>query len=213
MAGKDKMNRTEDQLETLGILLREFAHDTADPLAKEAAEAMSKAALSLSRRGVAGCRLASKRKDKTMRKETKFQDACHKFVEAEVLCLQTRTVETLQKHDEDFFDNVTNLSRPICPHCEEDVDHDVEKVAAPEDAEHGCSYQCPHCGEGFEDCELKDAEVYEWWAVTGWLARKLEERGEVIFDGPDCMVWGRQATGQAILLDDVIRSLVKEFRS
>lgn len=48
--------------------------------------------------------------------------------------------------------------------------------------------------------EPDQREVMEWWAVSGWLASKLEDRGEIVFDG----YWGRQSTGQAICLDGVI---------
>jgi hypothetical protein len=48
--------------------------------------------------------------------------------------------------------------------------------------------------------EPDQSEVMEWWALSGWLASKLEDRGEIVFDG----YWGRQSTGQAILLDGVI---------
>lgn len=52
-------------------------------------------------------------------------------------------------------------------------------------------------------------EIYEYWIVSPWLARKLEERGEPIlrdFLGITT-IWGRCCTGQAILLDSVICSI------
>ena len=51
-------------------------------------------------------------------------------------------------------------------------------------------------------------EIYEYWAVSSWLAEKLKERGEIVIDSyPD--IWGRQTTGQAIKLDGVIRSIAQ----
>ena len=50
-------------------------------------------------------------------------------------------------------------------------------------------------------------EIYEYWAVTEWLAEKLKEKGEVVFELWDFHVWGRQTTGQAIKLDPVIQEI------
>ena len=55
------------------------------------------------------------------------------------------------------------------------------------------------------------AEVYEWWAVSDFFARDLEAKGEVIYRGGDCPIWGRCATGQAIALDGVIQTLALEL--
>ena len=53
-------------------------------------------------------------------------------------------------------------------------------------------------------------EIYEYWAVSDWLSRKLAEYNEVILD---CYptIWGRCTTGQAILLDSVIVKIVKDL--
>lgn len=50
-------------------------------------------------------------------------------------------------------------------------------------------------------------EVYEYWAVTNFLRRKLEEQGELTAELLDFSVWGRTCTGQAIAMDGVIRSI------
>ncbi len=55
------------------------------------------------------------------------------------------------------------------------------------------------------DIEPYQHEAYEHWIVSDWLADKLLERGEMVSkDIHGLIVWGRGATGQAILLDDVI---------
>jgi hypothetical protein len=56
-----------------------------------------------------------------------------------------------------------------------------------------------------EELETEPAEVFEWWAVSTWLAEKLEEEGECIINQES--IWGRQTTGQAILLDYVISKI------
>jgi len=55
-----------------------------------------------------------------------------------------------------------------------------------------------------------ESEIYEFWAVDEWLANKLENKGEIIFKMLDFIVWGRQTTGQAIKMDNVIQEIAEE---
>ena len=54
-------------------------------------------------------------------------------------------------------------------------------------------------------------EVYEFWAVDNWFARKLKEQGEVVEEVLDFIVWGRCCTGQAISMDCVIFRIAAEM--
>ena len=55
-------------------------------------------------------------------------------------------------------------------------------------------------------------EAYEHWIVSDWLARKLEEAGEMVTDDfLGLTLWGRCTTGQAILLDSVICSIYNDL--
>jgi hypothetical protein len=54
-------------------------------------------------------------------------------------------------------------------------------------------------------------EIYEFWSVDEWLYERLKERGEVVFECLDFYVWGRQATGQALYMDEVIQNLAEEY--
>jgi len=63
--------------------------------------------------------------------------------------------------------------------------------------------------EALNDAEEESAEIYEWWAVSSWLAGKLQAEGEVIYEAGLTQVWGRQSSGQAILLDGVISDIAK----
>lgn len=47
-------------------------------------------------------------------------------------------------------------------------------------------------------------EIYEWWIVSPWLARRLREHGEHVVDVDGVECWGRTCTGQALKLDSVI---------
>jgi hypothetical protein len=55
-----------------------------------------------------------------------------------------------------------------------------------------------------------EPEVYEFWAVDEWLYDKLTEKGEITFEYLDFYIWGRQTTGQAIYLDEVIQEIANE---
>lgn len=62
----------------------------------------------------------------------------------------------------------------------------------------------------YEDYEFEDATIYEYWTINPYLYNKLKDIGEVVFDFPGCYVWGRQANGQAILLDGAIMEMALE---
>jgi hypothetical protein len=55
-----------------------------------------------------------------------------------------------------------------------------------------------------------DAEIYEWWIVDSFLQRKLNEREEPLLINNYGTWWGRQTTGQAISMDEVIQDIYKE---
>lgn len=60
--------------------------------------------------------------------------------------------------------------------------------------------------------EYQEPEVYEYWAVSDWLRRKLECHGEVTINSyPN--IWGRCTTGQAITLDGVMRRIASDLMS
>lgn len=58
--------------------------------------------------------------------------------------------------------------------------------------------------EALEDADGEYPEVYEWWMVNDWFAEKLKAKNEVIVEAYNNTCWGRQSSGQAILLDRVI---------
>lgn len=61
------------------------------------------------------------------------------------------------------------------------------------------------------DVETEPQEVFEWWAVSGYLFDKLKDQGCVVVDSGSCKVWGRCTTGQAILLDGVISRICADM--
>lgn len=54
-------------------------------------------------------------------------------------------------------------------------------------------------------------EVYEHWIVTGWLKRKLDEKGYTTGELSGLTIWGRGTTGQAISMDHVILSIANDL--
>lgn len=76
------------------------------------------------------------------------------------------------------------------------------------------------CADGAEAaCDLDGLDPYEWevfehWAVSTWLAEKLQEAGErVDTDFAGLNVWARTTTGQAISMDGVIRKITAELHA
>jgi hypothetical protein len=54
--------------------------------------------------------------------------------------------------------------------------------------------------------------VFEHWAVSEWLAGKLEEQGErVDRDFAGLCVWARTTSGQSISMDGVIERIAAEM--
>lgn len=62
-----------------------------------------------------------------------------------------------------------------------------------------------------ENCSV--AEIYEWWLVSDWLARRLKDQGEVVLNNNYGTWWGRQCTGQAISMDPTIPDIVRSLWS
>lgn len=94
-------------------------------------------------------------------------------------------------------------------------DHDY--FASPEEAL--LEGECSDADTAQEACEANDiepyqAEVFEHWAVTDWLADKLEAAGEKVDrDFAGLYVWARTTTGQNIAMDGVIQRIYAETHS
>ena len=62
-----------------------------------------------------------------------------------------------------------------------------------------------------EGIEGDPIEIYEYYIVTEWFGRKLQNYGEIVEEFFGLTVWGRQCTGQAILLDGVIDKIANDM--
>jgi len=63
--------------------------------------------------------------------------------------------------------------------------------------------------ENEEDPEY--IEALEFYIVTDYFAEKLKEKDEIVVDFMGLTIWGRTCTGQAILLDSVIKEIAKDM--
>lgn len=57
------------------------------------------------------------------------------------------------------------------------------------------------------DPDAEYPEVYEWYAVSPLLAERLKARHEIVIVSKDKTLWGRQTTGQSVILDYVIQQI------
>lgn len=55
------------------------------------------------------------------------------------------------------------------------------------------------------------AEVYEWYLVDPWLCARLDKIGEVTIDNEYGCWWGRQTTGQALIMDGTLQRIAAEY--
>lgn len=140
------------------------------------------------------------------------QEECGRVVDRDVLLNVNGVVEKLFEHEPDLRDDCENAWVRQCPECGECVPQDAEM--ADEDADGVPAHQCAHCKNyiDLDICDTEPQEVYEWWAVSSWLADRLAEHDEVLHrDLYGLIVWGRCTTGQAILLDGVIVAITREL--
>lgn len=70
---------------------------------------------------------------------------------------------------------------------------------------------------GYDEIEARQwrrrpiQKVYEYWIVSDWMGRQLSKRGYLVTEWMGLTIWGRQCTGQAILLDYVINCICSEL--
>jgi hypothetical protein len=159
----------------------------------------------------------------TQEHESRLQEAGRKLVAREVVYCVSSLVYTLAQgygHDATSAPDVSGLceqafelSSPLQDYeeaAEEEGwtrDGDVWTHPDREEAETSAENACQASG-----IEPHDREVYEHWIVSRWLADKLAAHGEKVDDDfAGMIVWARTTTGQAILLDGVIRDIVQEL--
>jgi hypothetical protein len=53
----------------------------------------------------------------------------------------------------------------------------------------------------------EDAEVYQWFRVSDWLAGELDTDGECVLDNAYGQWWGRQCCGQSLIMDGTLQKI------
>lgn len=163
-----------------------------------------------------------------------FQRRCAALVEREVLVCMSSVVSALASGYGDIMQDHTGANRPLrdltdqamelaCPVPDyEEAAHDAGWRHLPREPEGQNVYRDETDGQTWcaadwealcrdHDIEPYDRDVFEHWAVSSWLAEKLEAKGEKVDrDFAGLNVWARTTTGQAISIDAVIEAITKE---
>jgi len=94
------------------------------------------------------------------------------------------------------YDDVENRLDLSCGYCNECKTH----------VETNKNGECAECKS--TDIDYDPQEVYQWFAVSRFLAEKLKEKGHPVLNDE---YWGRCTCGQAISLDGVIDEICEEM--
>jgi len=159
---------------------------------------------------------------------TKNQRIKSKFVEREVIYCVSMLVSELLRMDNnnEYYEEILDIcSQPDYEAAVEYAD-DLHVMYSNYLAGYVWVYRVDHSIsepfdtelEAYQDCvyendlEYDYIEAYEHWIVSDYLAKKLEEQGEMVtYDLFGLTVWGRCTTGQAILLDYVISRICEDM--
>lgn len=58
-----------------------------------------------------------------------------------------------------------------------------------------------------EELDLQIREPYEFWIISDYFASKLKAEGQLLTNHWGFWIWGRETTGQSILLDYVFQKI------
>lgn len=139
-----------------------------------------------------------------------YEQRARRFVECHVLLCQSGLIgHLLARNDIPGFtwDDVTNL-------CDDSVEAVEEYLFYKSPLEATDWQELPFDEReslarehGFEP---EQQEIYEWWAVTPYLAERLSQVGEPLLENDFGRWWGRTCTGQAISMDRVIARILHD---
>ena len=137
--------------------------------------------------------------------ESEIQRKADRLVNTDVYLNMSCIIAELLRHDPELLEGMSHVDNHVCPQCGELFEYVLGYIVVDEYDE----AECKSCIESVEP-ELEPKVIYEYWAVSSWLARKLGEAGEAVHtDVFGHNIWGRCTTGQAISMDHVIREMVR----
>lgn len=149
-----------------------------------------------------------------------LQDATRALAEREIYCNLSLMVDALlgsiDADDKEWWEEIEQLKLEAtdlvfrCNSC----DHDWEESPNFDEGR-----RCPKCESEdiFENEEQRqerasETEIYEWYSVSNWIATKLKEQGEIIYENWGHCLWGRTGTGQAVALDVSWQTIAKALK-
>ncbi|MCK5602985.1 hypothetical protein KAR91_13970 [Candidatus Pacearchaeota archaeon] len=145
-----------------------------------------------------------------------YQRAVGELVDREVCYCASAAITALIANEPDTDDAMLLLGRPtyaaeyLCPDCD-NLWWGEHETKEPLDIAY-CK-KCTSLAQQVDGDESQE-EVFEYWLVTPYFGRKLREHGEIVVNNFHALcVWGRQTTGQAILLDSVICDIYDEIHN
>lgn len=136
------------------------------------------------------------------------------YRDRDVLACQSMLIDDLLKYGDErglegfSIDNIENYYR------------DVDKMTRDELITYLTDYRsAPDADESDDDlreaarefAQDNPAEIYEWWLVSDWLCTKLREHGECVLDNGYGQWWGRQVTGQAMIMDGTLQQIAADY--
>lgn len=54
-------------------------------------------------------------------------------------------------------------------------------------------------------------DVLDWWLISPFIAGLLSKSGEVVICDYGCHWWGRQTSGHALYMDNIIQQIAEEL--
>jgi len=109
------------------------------------------------------------------------------------------------------YDDFSNTYEIKCPHCLERLGDWDELLDFDEDTMQE-THLCPYCYKDIPDePDSEPVEILEYYLVSPWLGVRLRQNGECVLPRYGAWIWGRQCSGQAILLDRVISVICNDL--
>lgn len=130
-------------------------------------------------------------------------------------CDDFEDYDPLTADETDFHGVDWNPQEPVytCPVCglEHRTLQEARECCSHEDCKRCNSCGCIYGEYDFGELDNTQPEIYEWYAVSDWLGKKLSQYGEVVIDAYGKRYWGRQGTGQSIICDNVIEHIAYDL--
>jgi hypothetical protein len=145
--------------------------------------------------------------------ELKIHELAEKYLNQEVLKCDTMLVKNLMKQSHDDLSYL--MSEFSIDKIENYFDTSIEAIedflTCKCDNMHWCDLDFHEREQLAYDLgfEPQPHEIYEWWAVTSWLADELTGFDQPVLSNDFGHWWGRTCTGQAIILDGILQKIAE----